>query len=353
MKNSRQIVEQACNGTRPSHTPIFDLLLNDAVIEHFSGRRFDGVHDEDISIQAISNALDGSRHIAVPDVEGRKWMDEQGNVRVAARWTSWIQVHALTTEEQWTEWIKINIDQLDAEPWPADTDLASERARQQSLNERLGSTAYIYCTPSTAINDMLFGRSIGLQHFSYLWADNRALILRWMRALEDHRRRYVELSAQRATSNLAMIYSDVAFKHKLMFSKATFREYGFFDDVAEICASCHAKGLQVIFHSDGNIMDIVDDLVAAGIDGLNPLEKAAGMDVYALRQRYPELILVGGLDVTHLLPEGTPHEVRRETRHMITELGSAGRLLIGSSTELGNNVPLANYLAFHDEAMSV
>ena len=94
-----------------------------------------------------------------------------------------------------------------------------------------------------------------------------------------------------------------------------------------------------------------DDLIAAGIDGLNPIESAAGMDLYALRRRYPELILVGGLDVTHLLPTGTPEDVRVETRRMIRETGAEGRLLIGSSTELEDNVPLANYLAFHDEVM--
>jgi uroporphyrinogen decarboxylase len=148
-----------------------------------------------------------------------------------------------------------------------------------------------------------------------------------------------------------MIYSDIAYKQRLMFGKTTFRQFGFFDDVARICAACHDAGLVVIFHSDGYFMDIVDDLIAAGIDGLNPIEKAAGMDVYELRRRYPETILVGGLDVTHLLVEGSPDDVRAETRRMIDETGADGRLLIGSSTELEDNVPLANYLAFHDEVM--
>ena len=349
MIGSRRLIEQACDGIRPERTPIFDLLLNDAVIEHFAGRPFDGAHDYDISIEAVRNGMDASRHIATPDVDGRTWIDEQGNTRVAARWTSWIQTHALTTAEQWVVWIKGNIEQLEAQPWPAEADRAQERARQQQLNERLGDTAYIHCTPSTAINDMLFGRHIGLEMFSYLWADERDLMLRWFRALEYSRRCYIELAAHRETSNLAMIYSDVAFKHNLMFSGRTFRDFGFFDDVADICATCHAHGLKVIFHSDGDITTLVDDLVAAGIDGLNPLEKAAGMDVYTLRRRHPQLILVGGVDVTHLLREGTPDQVRAETRRMIRELGSDGRLLIGSTTEVSDHVPLQNYLAFHAE----
>jgi uroporphyrinogen decarboxylase len=98
-------------------------------------------------------------------------------------------------------------------------------------------------------------------------------------------------------------------------------------------------------------MDVLPDLVAAGIDALNPVEKAAGMDVYAVRRQYPELTIVGGLDVTFLLRVGTPDDVRRETRRMIREVGAESRLLIGSTTELENNVPLANYLAFHDEVM--
>jgi hypothetical protein len=51
------------------------------------------------------------------------------------------------------------------------------------------------------------------------------------------------------------------------------------------------------------------------------------------------------------MPFGTPEQVRRETRRIVAETGSEGRLLIGSTTEIGDDIPLANYLAFHDEVM--
>ena len=176
-------------------------------------------------------------------------------------------------------------------------------------------------------------------------------MLRFLRSLERRTDQSIERSAHASTSPLAMIYSDMAYKDRLILGKRTLKQIGFWDDLARLCTKLHEKGLTVIFHSDGNVMDVVDELVAAGIDGLNPLEKAAGMDVYALRRRYPQLTLVGGVDVTHLLPFGTPEEVRKETRRMIDELGSEGHLLIGSSTELGDDVPLANYLALWDEVM--
>ena len=136
-----------------------------------------------------------------------------------------------------------------------------------------------------------------------------------------------------------------------MFSPAMFDGMGFFDEVAMLCEACHSRGVKVVFHSDGYMMDLLDDLAASGIDGLNPIERAAGMDIFEIRRRYPELALVGGVDATHLLPSAAPEEIRRQTRKIIRETGSEGRLLIGSSTEVGSDIPLENYLAFHGEVM--
>lgn len=350
MKESRRLILQACRGVRPARTPIFDLLCNDAVIEHFTGRKLDGTADMEVMLAAAGCIVDGTRAIGPPRREGETWLDEQGNTRVAARWTSWIQHHALADAQAWEAWIRADLERGDDVTRVAELERMAAADKQRAFNTGLNGTLYIHCTPSTAINMALFG-CCGLEIFSYLWADCPDLVLRWFRKLERQTAHTIEMSAFPEHGPLAMIYSDVAYKERLMFGKSMLNTLGFFDDVAAICAACHAKGLQVIFHSDGYIMDIIVDLIAAGIDGLNPIEKAAGMDVYVLRRLYPELILVGALDVTHLLPFGLPAEVRAETRRIINEVGAEGRLLIGSSTELEDNVPLANYLAFHDEVM--
>ncbi len=350
MKESTELTYQACKGIRPYRTPIYDLLTNDAVIEHFGGYPLDGTQDQQTAIRAAAYALDCTRYVNPPNKTGDTFTDGLGNVWVMDRWTGWIQHHALTSVEDWKKQITKVIEQTENQSFPTPKECAHVAAEQRVLIDKLDGTAFIHCTPSTAINSALFG-GCGLEIFSYLWADERELTLRWMRALELGRSMYIETAAHADNCQLAVIYSDVAYKQRLMFSREMFQEMGFFDDVAGICDQCHKKGLTVIFHSDGYIMDIMSDLIAAGIDGVNPIEIAAGMDVYELRKLYPNLILAGGLDVTHLLPFGTPDEVRKETRRMINEVGSEGRLLIGSSTELENNVPLENYLAFHDEAM--
>ena len=350
MKESTKLTYQACEGLRPERTPIYDLLTNDAVIEHFGGHPLDGIDDQKTAILAASNALDCTRFVNPPNRVGDTFMDAIGNEWVLDRWTSWVRHRALNGIDDWKKQIKQSIENMEAQAFPTPEESSTVALEQRKLIDQLGETAFIHCTPSTAINSALFG-GCGLEIFSYLWADERNLVLRWMRSLERSRSIYIDSSAHAENCRIAVIYSDVAYKQRLMFSKDMFVEMGFFDDVAGICDQCHKKGLTVIFHSDGYIMDIMPDLVAAGIDGLNPIEIAAGMDVYELRKKYPKLILAGGLDVTHLLPFGTPDDVRAETRRMINETGSEGRLLIGSSTELENNVPLENYLTFHDEAM--
>ena len=350
MKGSSELVGQACAGRRPERAPIFDVFQNDAVIAHFAGRSLDGTDDEDVMIRAAANGMDGTRHVLPPWRPGEFFIDEAGNRHDTFRWTHWVTVHAFTSPGQWVPWLRAQTEKLEALQPPTDEERARERDRQAALGARLGDTLFIHCTPGSAFNTVMFVYRCGLEALPYLWADEPDLIRRFMRAVMADTIRYIELTAHRATSSLSMIYSDVAYHGKLMFAPAHMREMGFFDDIAGICEACHRAGLQVIFHSDGYIMEILDDLIACGIDGLNPLEKAAGMDIYKVRRRYPRLILVGGVDVSRLMPFGTPEQVRRETRRIIAETGAEGRLLIGSTTEIGNDIPLDNYLAFHDEA---
>jgi len=73
------------------------------------------------------------------------------------------------------------------------------------------------------------------------------------------------------------------------------------------------------------------------------------MDIKAIHSRYPHIVFAGGIDVTNLLPHGTPQQVRDAVHRAIED--SEGRILVGSSTEVHNDVPLENFLAMRDAAM--
>jgi hypothetical protein len=94
---------------------------------------------------------------------------------------------------------------------------------------------------------------------------------------------------------------------------------------------------------------VLDGLVEAGIDGLNPIEVLAGMDVRDLHRRYPRLFFCGAIDVSQLLPRGTPGEVYDTVVRTIDV--AEGRIMVGSSTELTDDVPLENYLALRQAVL--
>ena len=103
----------------------------------------------------------------------------------------------------------------------------------------------------------------------------------------------------------------------------------------------------VILHSDGNQMPLLDMLMDAGIDGLNPVEPSAGMDPVALLERYHgRLSILGGVCNTRILPRGDRDEIRRHVQPLI-EAGRRGGLVIGASS-LGQDVPVDAYEHFRE-----
>ncbi len=56
----------------------------------------------------------------------------------------------------------------------------------------------------------------------------------------------------------------------------------------------HEEGGKVIKHSDGNLWKIIDDIVKTNIDGLNPMEPVAGMDIGEVKQKYGDRICLIG-----------------------------------------------------------
>jgi uroporphyrinogen-III decarboxylase len=88
-------------------------------------------------------------------------------------------------------------------------------------------------------------------------------------------------------------------------------------------------------------------LVDAGIDGLNPLERRAGMALEEIRRRYPRLVLTGGMCNTDTLVNGPLQRIRDEAR-TILDLGRDGGIVIGTHS-ISPEVPPDHFAAYLDE----
>lgn len=173
--------------------------------------------------------------------------------------------------------------------------------------------------------------------------------------LEVSTRLSLEVSSAYAsypTSQAILVSDDIAFKGGLIFPPQFLREQ-LFPRLKRIYEPLRDIGIKCFFHSDGNLDRILFELVnEVEIDGLNPIERLAGMDPVKIRQEFPHLLLSGGIDTSHLLPFGTPGDVEREVHRTLSNLNPPGGYFVGSSNELHTAVPLDNAMAMYNAAHS-
>jgi uroporphyrinogen-III decarboxylase len=142
------------------------------------------------------------------------------------------------------------------------------------------------------------------------------------------------------------IYDDMAYNHGPFFSPDSFEKVFLPAYRTMIQSFKNAGARYVFFHSDGDIRLFLDMLIDAGIDGINPIEPRANMDVNALRERYPHLILSGGMCNTVILINGPISRIRDETRRLI-DLGRLGGFIIGTHS-VSPEIPLDHFAAYDE-----
>jgi len=112
-------------------------------------------------------------------------------------------------------------------------------------------------------------------------------------------------------------------------------------------ASRHGKA--TFLHSDGDIREVIPDLVEIGLTILNPVQPDV-MDIYEVKREFGrDLAFQGGVSVQQLLPHSTPDQVRAEVRRLLSEVGAGGGLIIGPTHSLGRDIPLENLVVLVEE----
>ncbi len=138
---------------------------------------------------------------------------------------------------------------------------------------------------------------------------------------------------------------DYADKNSPLMSPRHFKEF-ILPGLKRCVDAAHQAGAYVIKHTDGNIMPILDMIVDTGIDGLNPLEPAAGMDIGLIKRRYGQRIaLIGNIDCGYLLSQAPVDEVRKVTRETMQVAMPGGGFCLSSSNSIHSSVRPENFMA--------
>jgi len=167
-------------------------------------------------------------------------------------------------------------------------------------------------------------------------------------------RRSVTAAAKAGYDRIALS-DDVATQTAMMMSPALWRKLikprlaGVIETARSIKPDIH-----VWLHSDGNLWDILDDIVEVGVTILNPVQPEC-LDPFKVRKRYGKHLAFDGCVGTQTtMPFGTAADVRTRVRELIEGLdGLNGGLTLSPSHTIEPEVPVANVKAFFEECDAI
>ena len=146
------------------------------------------------------------------------------------------------------------------------------------------------------------------------------------------------------------LLDDIASQHSLLFSPKTLDEF-LFPCVQEGVQLAKSKNLPVLYHSDGNLTQILPRLVELGIDAVNPMQVECNDMAEFKRLYHGKLTCFGGVDNTGVLLHGTPDDVRRHIRELFETVGKDGGLIFASHM-MDKATPRENFLAMYEAMMT-
>ena len=339
---SKERIKAIFEGNDLDRPALYDQILNDAIIKHFAGEEPDMDNPKPVVNKALSEALDATRMmVTYPQKAGKRTL-EDGTIIDQKRWTVWTELPIKSVDDA-KDYVKRQIKTNNE----SDIDIKGIIEGYEETCKGLGDI-FLFANFLAKTGIMLYAE-VGLELFSYLMVDSPDLIADYYDAVTKRTIRSIDAHDFPDSVYAVFDCEDVAYKGGLLLPPNYLRKE-FIPRFEGIVDAWHKKGIKFVYHSDGDLSEILPDLVSCGIDGLNPIETQAGFEIPEIRKIAPDLILIGGVDCSQILPNGTPDEVRAETEKVLRQAGP--KSLIGSSSEVQHSVPLENYLTMRETVMN-
>jgi len=299
--NSRERVMCALAGEQPDRVPFCEGSVDQKVARAIAGT------DRDLSEREISDLLD--RDVVVAVVFPPYFAEQE----TGADGQSYVTTGLIKSRED-----------LDKMVFPDPEDPALYRDAERIFAER-GDKAAAAAVKLGAAPTLI---SMGLEGFSYALVDDPGLVHEVLRRYVDWQlvvtERLIEIGFDFLWS-----FDDIAYKTGPFCSLPTFREFL----LPALQRSAEAITTPWVFHSDGNLMPVLDDLLTLGMDGLHPLEPGP-MDLGEVKAEYGgRLCLIGNVSVD-ALSAAEPEEIDAVVRDCIAAAGPGGGYMVSSSNSI-------------------
>ena len=332
----------ALNCGVPDRVPVYDFLLSRRLQKELLGYDTELYDGESEVKLAAKLELDGifiniGGYCGIEDEvheQGSIYKDEWGVSYVKNGWPVMVQVDVpIKSREDWNNYHL---------PDPHAPHRVTMIENAVKANEFELAIIAGFLGPFT----MMYWYFMDLQTLSYKVFDDPVLIDEICAAYTVWVLESVKLAYDTGGVDVFMIADDWGGTTSLLMSPGHLRRF-FVKPFGDIVRGMRAYGLPVIMHNDGNLWEVLDDLVDTGINGYHPVERGASMDLAVVKERYGgRLCPIGNIDNKTTMVSGTPADVEREAIECLKIAAPGGGYILATDHSIHDDIPVENVYAY-------
>jgi hypothetical protein len=183
---------------------------------------------------------------------------------------------------------------------------------------------------------------LGIEGHLFAFYDQPELMQRMNAELADFNLRIIEELFPILKPDMVGFAEDMSYNHGPMLSYDLFKKF-IRPYYQRVIPAIRKYGVKSLIDSDGDITSMIPWMLEAGIEGVYPLERQAGVDIGRIRDLYPEFLMMGGYD--KMVMSRGEEAMRREFERILPVIRSGGYVAsVDHQTPPG--VSLTNYRIF-------
>lgn len=136
---------------------------------------------------------------------------------------------------------------------------------------------------------------LGIEPHLYAFYDQPELMHRINRDLSEWMIRIIDRVCETCTPDFMTFAEDMSYNHGPMLSEALFKEF-MAPYYERVIPHLEKRGVLPMVDSDGDVTTAAGWFRNAGVRGILPLERQAGVDILELREKYPDMVFMGHFD---------------------------------------------------------
>jgi len=218
----------------------------------------------------------------------------------------------------------------------------SGRSVQKEMNDA------VFSIPSTGALMECSWEGFGIETFSRIMGRDKQI----KRIFDDRGTFTVELVKILAENDakIVLLYDDYGFKNGLFMRPDLYRKY-VFPWLKQICDVAHKNNCKILLHSDGDLLEIFEDIINCGVDAIHPIESTTAnpeYDIFKLNEKFGDKItFVGNLSPV-MLAVGEISEIEDYSKRLLRELAPGGGYIFSSGHSIHPAVTLDRFEAMQN-----